>query len=767
MMSEILPRKLHCAALAGLLASLSGAAMAQATAAPEAGGTTTAAPAANAAPEGGAIMDIVVTAQRRSERLQDVPIAVAAITGDALTEQRALTTQDLQLSIPSLNYGNQSGFATPYLRGIGSDIASVNSDPSIATYVDGVYLANNTSTVVSLLGVERIEVLLGPQGTLYGKNALGGAINVVTRTPTAETEGQIQITGGNYDRLEGSAYVSGRISGNLYGGIYAIGQRRDFYYDYLTPNSQRQLTGKPNHEWAWGLRGKLVWESGALKVVASLEHSELAQADGNAFRNLQDPVTLQPDYTPDQKYVDSSDARSSARPRSTLGIIRADLDMDFARFVSISSYRKVRFQGGTDIDGGPLPIFSVFAESFTKDYSQEFQLQSPTGSPITWTAGVYGFYEDGGFIPTGFAFANPFGPGAIASLTSSNVKTTSWAVFGQATVPIMEGLNLTVGARYSRDRKRFRASNTGRNIVDQQFVPLTIDQATAALFGVQDVVFPRSKKSWGAFTPKITLDYKTGDTLLYATYSKGYKPGVYNMAGPANPGPINPEKLRSIEVGSKSDFLNGKLRVNTSLYHYKFSNIQVQTLDQSGTGAAILQNGASATAYGAEITSIAQVTRAFSLNANVAYEHTKFDSFPALAANEIGVPTAGPPPAFNRPINIDASGNKMARAPKIVVSGGAHYVFDLANDDTVKLDADWYHNSGFYWDPSNQTKQKRFDLVNFSATYVNDAGNWSIQTWVKNAFNEYHFNTITTTSLAVSANEAEPRMYGVTVTKNF
>ncbi|MEJ2457267.1 MAG: TonB-dependent receptor plug domain-containing protein [Novosphingobium sp.] len=214
-----LTHNLRRAALACFLTSLSGAAFAQAS--------TTPAPGTDqAAQDDTGIQDIVVTAQRRSERLQDVPIAVSAITGNALSEKHIATTQDLQLNVPSLNYGNQSGFATPYLRGIGSDIASVNSDPSVATYVDGVYLANNASTVVSLLGVERIEVLLGPQGTLYGKNALGGAINVVTRTPTARTEGQIQVTGGNYDRLEANGYVSGRIAGNLYGGIYAVGQRR-------------------------------------------------------------------------------------------------------------------------------------------------------------------------------------------------------------------------------------------------------------------------------------------------------------------------------------------------------------------------------------------------------------------------------------------------------------------------------------------------------------------------------------------------------------
>ncbi|WP_160486979.1 TonB-dependent receptor [Aurantiacibacter rhizosphaerae] len=732
--------------MACFLTTVSGTAYAQAS-------TDTAAQPADqqATQSGGAIQDIIVTAQRRSERLQDVPIAVTAITGEALSEKQVITTQDLQLSIPSLNYGNQSGFATPYLRGIGSDIASINSDPSVATYIDGVYLANNASTVVSLLGVERIEVLLGPQGTLYGKNALGGAINVVTRTPTSELEGQVQLTAGNYDRLEGNAYVSGPITDNLYAGVYAVGQRRDHYYDFLIPEDQRQLNGTPEDEWLWGVRGKLVLDLDTVRLEASLEHSELAQADGNVFRNIQDPVTLQPNFDPDDKFFDSSDGRGAARPKATLGILRADVDLDFARFVSISSYRRVDFQGGTDIDGGPVPIFSVFADSQTDDYSQEFQLQSPSSSDITWTVGVYGFYEDGAFDPTGLAvFGTPI-------LSYTDIKTTSWAVFGQATVPITDALNLTVGARYSKDKKEFSAYDATRMIANGELTgPITVIAQ-----------YPDSEESWDAFTPKVTLDYDLGSTLLYATYSKGYKPGVYNAAGPSNPGPIDPEKLTSYEVGSKSDFLNGDLRVNTSFFYYDFTDIQVQSLAPGQGGATILQNGASATSYGAEVSAIAQVTPAFSVNANVAYLHTEFDSFPAFAANIIGEPTAGPPPAVNRPVNLDVTGNELARSPEFVVSAGAQYVAELSVDHTLRFNADWYYNDGFFWDPSNQTRQESYNLVNFAVTYVNEPGDWSVRAWMKNAFDEYYFNTITTTSLAVSANEAAPQTFGVTVTKNF
>ena len=209
------------------------------------------------------------------------------------------------------------------------------------------------------------------------------------------------------------------------------------------------------------------------------------------------------------------------------------------------------------------------------------------------------------------------------------------------------------------------------------------------------------------------------------------------------------------------------MRINTAAYRYKFKDIQVQTLIQGAGGAAtILQNGAEATAYGAEITSIAQITPAFSLYANLAYQHAEFDVFDEFAANIIGEPNFAAF-EFNRSTNLDVAGNRLARTPEIVISAGASYVAELSTDYSLKLDADWYHNSGFFWDPSNQTKQEKYDVVNFSATVVNEPGDWSIQAWLKNAFDEYYFNTITTTSLAVSANEATPRTYGVTVTKNF
>ena len=150
------------------------------------------------------LSDIIVTAQRRSEKLQDIPIAVAAFSGESLQQSRINTTEDLKLVNPSLNYFSVNGYGEPFLRGVGNSNVGPNLDPEVATYVDGVYISNNVSSVIALMGVERIEVLAGPQGTLYGRNATGGAINIITRTPSQDNEGEVRVGYSNYSRVEGS-----------------------------------------------------------------------------------------------------------------------------------------------------------------------------------------------------------------------------------------------------------------------------------------------------------------------------------------------------------------------------------------------------------------------------------------------------------------------------------------------------------------------------------------------------------------------------------
>lgn len=703
------------------------------------------------------LAEITVTAQKRSETAQAVPIAIVALPADSLAAQRVENSKDLSFTVPSLNYSAAAGFAEPYLRGIGTDITQPNSDPSVATYMDGVFLANDAGTIVSLLGVDRIEVLLGPQGTLYGKNAVGGTINIVTRTPSATPEGEVTIGAGNYNEREISGYVSGPIADNLYGGIYVLGRRFDSYYNQLVPVNERVIAGTPDHEYSEGVRGKLVFEADRLRLIGSLEYTQGASADAGILQNIQPTslgnVVFHAPFV-NQHLVADNDGATYNKPTSTLAILRAEYDLGWSQIVSITSWRDLKVGIASDFDGTTSPLIDLVAVDDSKDYSQELQLQSRPDSKIKWIVGAYGFYEDGGFLPTasvtGVLFAPLFGPGEFANVSDGSVITKSWAPFGQATLPLFDSLNLTLGARYSHDDKTMYSTNGFATVSNGWFnYPL-----------LSNSNYPVHHADWSAFTPKVTLDYKISDTMLYFTYSKGYKPGTFNVASPATPGPVKPEFLTSFEVGSKSDFFDHRTRLNLSAYHYAFTDIQVQVNAQGVGSLAVLQNGAKATAYGGEATLLTRIVSGLDFSASGSAEHAVYDSFPGFAGYLFG--NAG-----NTQVPINASGKQMVRAPKFVVTAGLHYTEPLPTGQTLVLAGDWYHNGGFYWEASNTLREPSYSLFNASAMLKTPSDSWEFAIWGKNLADKWYHTVELLTAFGTVANDADPRTFGFTVSRKF
>lgn len=745
------------ACVIGLMSSVSGVAIAQ---------TTPATDAAKQAPDSTGIEDIVVTAQRRSENLQDVPIAVQAVTAETISARRLSTTEDLKFLVPSLSYNAQAGFAVPYLRGIGTDVTQPNSDPSVATYVDGVYIANVAGTITSLLGVERVEVLLGPQGTLYGKNAVGGAINVVTRTPGDELEGEASVGYGNNGAMEASAFVSGPLADNLAAGIYALGRRSDGFYNFTVPHDERTFDGTPDHESSWGVRGKLAFDNGPLRIVGSLEYSRGKSADAGVLTNIQPRSLGELFGSPftDKRFSAPNDGATFNNPEAWMGILRGELDVDFATLISLSSYRDLKVGIGADFDGTLAPLVNLIADPTTsKTFSQELQLQSKQGSPITWVVGAYYFHENGGFLPTmpisSVLFAPVLGPGSFGNVNYGVVKTDSYAVYGQATVPVTDSVNLTVGGRYSRDEKRLTRSTSG-------FRPIADGDFSGPEFGT--TVFPQQKAKWTKFTPKVTLDFKTGDTMFYATFSKGYKPGTFNIASPATPGPVRPETLTAYEAGVKSDLAGGRVRLNAAAYYYDFTDIQVQVNSQDTGSLAQLRNGAKAEAYGFEIAAQARPTQGLNIYASASVESTEYKSFPGFPGYTIGTDPSGPFGGYgNTPTTFDASGNDLVRAPKFVSTAGFSYELPVTDAYSLTLAGDWYHNDGFYWEASNQIKEPAYDLFNASVALDSDPGNWTLMAWMKNITNERYFDALLISDFGTVVNDANPRTYGITFTKRF
>jgi iron complex outermembrane receptor protein len=693
--------------------------------------------------QSGGLEEIVVTAQKREEKIQDVPIVINAISAKAIEANHLQNTRDLQFLAPTLVYNELGGFAQPFLRGIGTDISSPDEDPSVATYIDGVFVADSQSTIQTLLGVERVEVLSGPQGTLYGRNALGGAINITTLTPKQDLEAHASLSGGNLGTFEGTARVSGGVTDDLALGLYLAGTRRDSIYS--RPTVATQPDGVDN----FGIRLKGVLDlSSAVRLTGTVDYLEAHSEDASAFRQGQTnaygfvefgapldvgPYRLQNDY-PDKNVV---------RQFSTT--LREEVDLDTLQILGISNYRQSQVFTQNDLDATSAPLYGSYADLRNRQYSQELQVISPKGEALEYIAGVYYFHQDGGEIPTVNVSDFLFLP-AHGSLTNAQVKTESYAAFGQTTYSPIEDLRITLGARYTYETKR---------IYDGSF---RLINANGGDFGPQ-TVYPDQAKTWEAFTPKVGVDYRIGGTLLYATYSAGFQSGAYNVVSPTD-APVNPEKLKSYEIGAKSDFLDGRLRLNLDAYYYDFSNLQVQIVTTGTGGLSEYKNAATAEAYGVEAYAQAALTPELHVTGQVAWEQTKYTKF-------VGYPVQVLAAVGNATVPSDVSGNPLQRAPKWVGSFALDYDTDISWGGELKADLSLYYNGGFPWDASNLYRQGSYALLNSAIGYTFPDDHWTVTLWGDNLTDENYQVARLPIVFGTLVTDGMPRTFGATVTFDF
>jgi iron complex outermembrane receptor protein len=713
--------------------------------------TASTANSASQAPQvGPGLEEILVTAQRRSERLGDVPIAVVPITADMMKTQHMESTADIQFAVPALVYSSFGGYAMPYLRGIGSDIALPNADPEVATYIDGAFVSTEQATIQNLLGVQQIEVLEGPQGTLYGRNAVGGAINITTLTPTQTTSAMVSLTLGDYARKEMAAHISGGVTDDLAVGLYVAGTERNTYYTRMQPELASNYLGglEPDHVTEGGARLKAIYTPvDWFKLTGSLEVTRDFDPEGDTVRQI-DPNALGFVLYPSlpkviAPYVALSNSPEWSNVQQTAFTLREDVDLSWAKLLGISNYRNVIENAGVDADGTQAPLLaSVAIPLKSQQYSQELQLQSADGSRVHWVGGLYFFHEAGGYLPDQLVSPTLFPPSAAIQSNNASFVTKSYAVFGQATFPlIVDDVHLTIGGRYTTDMKSFSA-------FDQD---LTLSGVVT-----DTTVYPDVSKTWHAFTPKVTLDYKwTDGALTYVGFSEGFKSGVFDMTVPSTPGPANPEKLYSYEIGSKIPLWNRRVSLNSSAYYYDYKNLQVQAYVPQ-TDLAILQNAASAKAYGVESSVVAAVTDNLNLSSAVSWEHAYYDSFPAYSGIVGGASQA-----------VNASGNQLERAPKWVVTAGAEYTHELPAG-SMQMNVNWYYNNGFYWTPQNSIKQSAYNILDASLAYTFPDKAWSVQFWGKNLTNAFYETGVSQiASFGTLVQDAPPRIFGVTGTYHF
>ncbi|MEY2942153.1 MAG: hypothetical protein RLY97_167 [Pseudomonadota bacterium] len=750
------------------------------------------APPADATDDAG-LSDIIVTAQRRNENLQDVPIAVTSVSATVAEKLGVNDLQTLPQLVPGFTFQRQASGSTPFIRGVGSTSSFVGNEPSVAIFVDDVYVPTGNAAVFEFNTIENVEVLKGPQGTLFGRNATGGVIHVHTRTPSKTPTMDFNVSYGNFETVKAQAYVSAGLGSMVSASVAA------FYTNQGKGWGRNITTGRPvQTNNSWGIQGKLLFQLGeSTEFLLNGTHANRRSDQGFATQQVQgfrglggfNPVTAGAGFydstTTRDQYADTDFTQVSGKLTTDLG---------FAKLVSITGYSRTKTFFDIDLDRIPTDILGGVVDNNARTFTQELQLLSGSDSKLKWIIG--GFYlNDNSFFgldASGLGVSGRF-PGGYHQFVQSRQKTSSISGFAQASYELASALTITAGLRYTSDKRT--ESEGGASIALPSGSVFTLASGARLISGPFG-----SSKTFNAVTGRLSLDYKVNDdVLIYAAYNRGFKSGVYNLPGYSVSSlqplpPVNPEKLDAYTAGFKSEFFDHRLRLNAEAFYYKFSNIQVQNNVPPPNAGTILVNAGKATIKGFEIDLSAKPVEHLTLTASLSYLDGKYTEFlggptffptganapittPVVASctfastqtfNAAGYPVgAGGAPAVQGFCNL--SGSKTVNTPPFSSAISLLYTIPTGSGD-FDIAASWSHSGNYFSEPHNLPfiKQPSYNVVNASLSWTDPDGHFKIKVWANNLTKEQYFSYLALGGTAgATGSPAAPRTYGATLGVHF
>ncbi|EQB00437.1 hypothetical protein L288_18340 [Sphingobium quisquiliarum P25] len=629
--------------------------------------------------------DIIVTAQRRSERLVDVPAAIATQTGDELQSAGVTRFQDLGLVAPSVQISRFGTYTQPAIRGVSTTFAGVGQEVNVAVYVDGFYTSDQLSVNQDLINIKDVQILKGPQGTLYGRNATGGAILINTLTPGEKFEARMDASyAPRFDDKSFAGYVAGPLGEGISLGVAANYRATDGYMQDINkfaPDAPIRFVSQairgtrhaaPFKNYA--IRPKLVLEpSDDVTVTIGYVHSFINDPRGLAFQSVDNVANAGPAYFGYPVAIardrTSLNFQPVAKVKADEGNLTAAFDLgSLGVLTSRSAYRRQHDYQMYDIDAAPIdPVSNPFGTSYAdierdkrSTFTQQLDLATTVSPDFELLAGLF-YYRDNfqakGLEDIGLSFS--------PTTSTTHFRTRSWAAYLDGTYQIMPGLFFTAGGRYSEDRKRIEVSrldNQGRIIASQSTIGYYAD-------GVGRV-------ENHAFTPRANLRYSITDrSNVYASISKGFKSATINSFAPFNK--LKPEKVTAYEVGYK--VADRGFRGELSAFYYDFKNNQISALQADGASVAtVIQNSGGAHIYGLEALVEAPVTGRLALRASAAYLHARYSDF-ENATNVVVDPTTN----LNASLVGSWTGRRIARAPDWTATVAADYRFPLAGGSAL------------------------------------------------------------------------------------
>jgi iron complex outermembrane receptor protein len=731
------------------------------------------------------IAEIVVTAQRREQNLQDVPVAVTAFTGDTLADLGIQSSSDIASVVPNVEIGLPGGEGNQpliYIRGVGlSDTNRNNSGPN-GVYMDEVYISSPSAQTFALFDLDRVEVLKGPQGTLYGRNATGGAINFISAKPSRDFQAQGSLSYGSFDTITGEAAVGGPLSDAVRVRLAGTGTHSNGYIHNL-------LTGRrENGQGSFALRGQI-----AADLTENLDtlinvHGGRVNVRSPQFRSLGlfDPATGDPcavdaiqanqcgnilGYVSPEGFYDGNYDRSDRLKSKSWGVAgRLNWRLGDVTLTSISAYDYDDKLHQEDSDASPNALLHLDYAVRSKTFTQELRLSGSTGG-VNWVGGVYYLHEvlkqnqtgdvfgdlrvltpDGGADPEGVTTG---GAPVLFSRTINRQTTEAVAVFGQAEIELTPALRVTIGGRYNYERKRFLAAAQ----FEDEFMTFSDGAGGFVTEAIPGGILPLyafdNRKSFDNFSFKVGLDYDiTDDVMAYATISTGFKSGGFNggylsfdpVEAEEQAKPFNEETLTAYEIGLKSTLLDRRLRFNAAAFYYDYKDLQLYTLINTGAiPVSLLANAANAAIYGAEFEMIARPVDRLNITLNLGLLDTEIKDFVSAGA--------------------DYSGNRMPLSPKVNFSGVVNYEIPLSSGIALAIQPSFsYRGSHFFSTDNNPLlKQDGYWLLGGRVAVKDEGGRWEAAVFARNLTRKKYINFAV--DLAdfgfVEQFQGQPRMFGI------
>jgi len=708
------------------------------------------------------VEEITVTAQKRSENVQDVPLSVTAISGEAMARAGVTSLVDLSSSVPSvmMDSSNNLRNTNVAIRGIGSSGTNPGIEPSVGVFVDGVYLPLGGMAQGEMLDIETVEVLRGPQGTLYGRNTPVGAINITTRKPTQAREGQIRVGLGDYDLRHVSGYIGGGLTENT-------AARASFWMRDRSGYEKNLFTGKDqNDSETWGGRLRVTHSASdnfELNLIAhySLIEQQCCVADQRdptgpfgiatpGFLAAQAALGLPFRNFNDKDHVVDADDLGDDWSENYGVSLQADWNLASGHTVtSISALEVWDNRAVVSADALPQTVYRNSQDTLIKTLSQELRIASPTGQFFEYLGGVFLFAQDMNFdqVSTYLAGANRLYPNTSCSVPPCRItpgdsagsvfeqETRSYAVFGTGTLNFTDDWSVTGGLRFSNDKKKA--------FIDHQ-LPAGVSNTFARLMPANRIGHVSRDESNTTWSLNTKYNW-TPDVMTFATVATGFKAGGFNTrrVNPGTPYDFEPETSITYEVGVKSTLLDRRLVLNATLFNMVLKDFQESVLNPlTGTGF-IVGNAGERRVRGVEVDFRGRATQRLTIDGGFAYMDAEFTDRPS------GQCATGRTPDGKLPGTCNYNGMTPEKSPEWKVNLASQWTQPLSGELEAFVRAEVNYTSGYAFMPTLDigAQQDAVTLVNLRAGLQHADSNWQVTAWVRNLTDETYYAQSTTQPL--------------------